>query len=268
MQERLQKVLAAAGVASRRAAEELILQGRVTVDGRTARLGDKADPSTQEIRVDGQPLPRQTGRVYIMMNKPAGFACTLSDPHAERTVVSLLKGVRERVYPVGRLDVDTTGLLLLTNDGEFAYRLTHPKFKVRKTYTAKVIGVPSDSALAKLTQGVMLDDGPASAVSARVLSAHPFGMPRGRGHASLELVIAEGRKRQVRRMLQALGHPAIHLTRTAFGTLRLGSLKPGKWRYLTHNEVEGLLRLADRPSGTPAPGGEARSAHRGRRNRP
>ena len=267
MQERIQKVLAEAGVASRRAAEDLIRRGRVTVDGRPAALGDKADPSAQDIRVDGKLLPRRPAPVYIVMNKPAGFACTLSDPHAERTVVSLLKGVSQRVYPVGRLDVDTTGLLLLTNDGDFAYRLTHPRFRVHKTYVAKVLGVPSASALAALTQGVMLDDGPASAVSARVLSAHPFGLPRGRGYAVVEVVIAEGRKRQVRRMLQAVGHPVIHLTRTAFGTLRLGSLKPGRWRYLTRGEVEDLLRLSERSQQANERAVEARHDRAPRRRR-
>ncbi|MGQ9525920.1 MAG: pseudouridine synthase [Armatimonadota bacterium] len=261
MQERLQKLLAAVGLASRRAAEDLIRAGRVTVDGRPARLGDKADPSTQDIRVDGKPLPREPRRVYIMMNKPAGYACTLSDPHAEQTVVSLLKGVRERVYPVGRLDVDTTGLLLLTNDGDLAYRLTHPRFKVPRTYVAKVVGVPTPSATSALMQGVTLEDGPASAVSVRVLSSHAYGMPRGRGHAVLEIIISQGRKRQVRRMLQAIGHPVIHLTRTAFGTLRLGSLKPGQWRHLTPGEVQDLLRLSGRSQPHTHGGNEPRGDH-------
>ena len=226
-------------MASRRKAEELILAGRVTVDGRVATLGEKADPSVQRVEVDGRPLPLQP-RIYVALNKPVGYTTTVRDPHAKHTVMELLRGLRSRVFPVGRLDVDTSGLLLLTNDGDLANRLMHPRYKVPKTYLARVSGAVTPSELRTLCSGILLDDGPAAALSARVLDVSRTPS-RGCTTTSLvEIIIAEGRKRQVRRMFQALGHPVLELSRVAVGPIRLGQLKEGCWRYLTRREIRSL----------------------------
>jgi 23S rRNA pseudouridine2605 synthase len=231
---RLAKHLARAGVASRRAAEALVAEGRVTVDG--AVVTDPARDVTGEeaIAVDGEAAPAAAARVVYALNKPVGVVSTARDTHGRRTVVDLV-GSSERLYPVGRLDADTTGLILLTNDGDLAYALTHPSFEVPRTYRARVEGRPDERALRTLREGVELDDGRTAPARVRRVGAH-----------ELELTIHEGRKRQVRRMCAAVGHPVVALRRVAFGPLRLGDLEPGRTRRLSAAEVERLRREAHR----------------------
>ena len=232
-EQRVQKLLAAAGIGSRRACEQLIAQGRVAVDGRRVTLGDKASPS-QRVTVDGELVNTDPGLVYYLLNKPRGYVTTVSDPQGRPTVMDLVPS-DPRVFPVGRLDQDTEGLLLLTNDGELTNRLLHPRYQVRKTYVAKVRGSVSRRALRLLQEGVELDDGPARAASARVLAAS--------GDESLvELVLAEGRKREVRRMMGAAKLKVERLARVAFASLELGDISPGKFRPLTGKEIRLLYR--------------------------
>jgi pseudouridine synthase len=226
---RLNRYLASAGLGSRRAVDELIRAGRVTVNGEVRELG-AAVGDGDLVAVDGSPVAPQE-LAYLILHKPSGVVTTASDPQRRRTVLDLVQS-QQRVYPVGRLDRDTTGLLLLTNDGELANRLAHPRHGVDKTYVADVEGDPSPEALRRLADGVELDDGPTARARARRLEA-------GR----LELVIHEGRNRQVRRMCEAVGHPVRRLHRTAYGPLELGTLAPGLWRPLTGEEVA-ALRLA------------------------
>jgi len=237
---RLQKILAHAGVASRRAAEKLIAEGRVTVNGTTVReMGTKADPATDNIRVDGRRLkPADTLR-YILLNKPPGYVTTRSDPQRRPTVIDLLRGVREYVYPVGRLDYDTAGLLLLTNDGDLAARLTHPRHGVERTYEARIAGVPDAGALEHLRRGIPLD-------GRRTLPADVTLLSRGQSDRDgvLMMTIREGRNRQVRRMCEAVGHPVRALTRTRIGPLSDKRLKPGMWRELTLEEIRALKKSA------------------------
>ena len=237
--QRLQKVLAGAGVGSRRACEELIAAGRVTVDGRPAELGDKADPRTAVIHVDGERVVTDPRLVYLALNKPRGVVSTMSDDRGRTSLSDLLgDSVPERVYHVGRLDTDSEGLLLLTNDGDLANRLTHPSFGVAKTYLAEVSGTPAASVRRRLLAGVELDDGPASADSFRVVDSL--------GRASLvEIVLHEGRKHIVRRMLAEVGHPVSRLIRTAVGPVKTGDLKPGRWRALSRREVAALFAAAE-----------------------
>lgn len=210
----------------------MIRAGRVTVDGQPAHLGQKVDPATARVEVDGVPLPIKPGLVYYLLYKPAGVVSTASDPQGRPTVVDLVP--REtRVYPVGRLDVDTEGLLILTNDGDLAERLTHPSHQVPKTYLARVSGEPGRAALRALTDGVQLDDGPGRAQRARLVS-------RRAGEALVEVVMGEGRKREVRRLLAAVGHPVQALVRTAIGPISDPALPPGTWRGLTLDEVRRL----------------------------
>ena len=235
--ERLQKFMARCGVASRRACETLIAQGRVRVNGRTVtEPGFKVDPDQDEVRVDGRVIRPAPGFRYIMLHKPAGYVTTVSDPQGRPTVMALVPADR-RLYPVGRLDLDTEGLLLLTDDGALAHRLTHPRYGVPKVYRARVAGVVGEEALARLRHGVMLDDGPTAPARVRLLRQDPAA-------ALLEIELKEGRKRQVRRMCQAVGHPVLYLRRVAFGPLRLGRLPKGQYRSLTPAEVEALKRAA------------------------
>jgi 23S rRNA pseudouridine2605 synthase len=238
--QRLQKLLARAGFGSRRACEELISAGRVTVDGAVARLGARADPSTQRIELDGVPVVVRDDLVYYLLNKPTGVVTTADDPQGRGTVVELVP--REpRVFPVGRLDVDTSGLLVLTNDGELAQLLTHPRHGVPKTYLAEVDGVPGGGALRTLRRGVFLDDGPTAPAAVRVVQR------RGAG-AAVEITIHEGRTRQVRRMFDAVGHPVRRLVRTRIGPLHDRTLPPGAWRALRSREVRALYEAtASRP---------------------
>ena len=231
---RLAKHLAHAGIASRRGAEALVAEGRVTVDG--AVVTDPARDVTGEeaIAVDGAAVGGAAARVVYALNKPAGVVSTARDTHGRRTVIDLVSS-GERLYPVGRLDADTTGLILLTNDGDLAYALTHPSFEVPRTYRARVEGRPDERALRALREGVELDDGRTAPARVRRVGAH-----------ELELTIHEGRKRQVKRMCAAVGHPVVALRRVAFGPLRLGDLEPGRARRLTAAEVERLRRAAQR----------------------
>jgi 23S rRNA pseudouridine2605 synthase len=223
-------------VASRRAAEQLIVEGRVRVDGRVVnRLGSRVDPGHARIEVDGRRVQAAKDFVYIALNKPAGVVSTASDPQGRQTVLDLVDE-KPRLVPVGRLDADTSGLLLLTNHGELHHRLTHPRFQVPKTYEAEVEGVVRGETLRKLRRGVRLDDGIARAVAAR-----ERGRAKGRTH--LEIVMTEGRKREVRRMLASVGHPVRRLSRTAFGPIPLGQLRSGTSRRLSSQEIGALLEL-------------------------
>lgn len=229
-------MLARAGFGSRRACEELIAAGRVTIDGRRAVLGDRVDPQRDRVEVDGVPVAIRHGLVYYLLNKPAGVVTTARDPQGRPTVVGLVPAT-PRVFPVGRLDADTEGLLLLTNDGELAHLLTHPRYGVAKTYLAEVEGVPSPAALRRLRHGVLLDDGPTAPARARLVQA-------GGRTSALEVTIHEGRNRQVRRMCEAVGHPVRRLVRTRIGPLRDARLGPGEWRELRAEEVRRLYAAA------------------------
>ena len=226
---RLAKFLANGGVASRRAAEGLIADGRVTVAGEIVRDPARGVDGSEPVAVDGRPVALPADRVVYAVNKPAGVVSTARDTHGRPTVVGLVPADR-RLYPVGRLDADTTGLILLTDDGELANRLTHPRYGVPRTYRAKVLGGPvPERALQALRRGVELDDGPTAPAQVRQLRP-----------GVLEIVIREGRKRQVRRMCEAVGHPVSALERIAFGPLRLGRLKPGAHRLVDADEVDAL----------------------------
>jgi len=233
--ERLQKVLAAAGVASRRVVEEYIAAGRVTVDGRTAELGQRVTPE-QHVEVDGTPVQLDGEQRYVVLNKPTGVVSSMSDDRGRRDLAEFTAGYPERLYNVGRLDYDTSGLLLLTNDGELAHVLAHPSFGVEKTYVAKVRGRVAPATVTRLRAGIELDDGPIAADAARVTGTS--------GDTSLvELTIHSGRNRVVRRMLDAVGHPVLELVRRQFGPLRLGSLGSGRSRDVTPVELGALLKL-------------------------
>jgi 23S rRNA pseudouridine2605 synthase len=234
--ERLQKVLARAGFGSRRAAEALIAAGRVTVDGETAHLGQRADPRRQRVEVDGIPVAARDDLVYYLVNKPRRVVTTAHDPQGRPTVLELVP-LEPRVFPVGRLDYDTEGLLILTNDGELAHRLAHPRHAVEKAYLAEVEGVPSRAALRRLREGVTLDDGPAAAARAHVVA-------RDGESAALEIVVHEGRNRLVRRLCDAVGHPVRRLVRTRVGPVTDRRLAPGAWRPLSQREVRALYAAA------------------------
>lgn len=243
--ERLQKLLADAGVASRRAAERLILEGRVRVNGNIVReLGSRADPERDDVSVDGIEVETRPLRVYLILHKPRGYVTTAHDEQGRKTVMDLVYKTRERVYPVGRLDLDSEGLLLLTNDGELAQRLTHPRHAVEKEYLALVRGTPDDEALRRLRRGVTLDDGRTTAPALIEHARSPGGEPAPEGHSWLRVVLSEGRKRQVRRMCDAAGHPVERLIRTRIGPLRLRGLVPGRVRELTPQEVARLRESA------------------------
>ena len=233
--DRVQKILSQAGVASRRASEQLMLEGRVTVNGTTVReLGTKADPAADDIRVDGRRVKLPERHRYVLLNKPRGYVTTRSDPHKRPTVVDLI-GAREYIYPVGRLDFDSEGLLILTNDGDLAARLTHPSHGVNRVYEARVLGIPDARDLQRLSRGVVID-------GRRTEPAQIELMPGKRDdeHATLRITIHEGRNRQVRKMCDTIGHPVERLRRVAIGPLRDARLKPGQWRDLTVEEVARL----------------------------
>ena len=234
MTERLQKILASRGVCSRRKAEELLNAGRVSVNGNVAHLGESADPDTDEILLDGKPLPSKSEYVYIMLNKPRGFVTTLSDEKGRKNAAQLVADCGVRVYPVGRLDMDSEGLLLFTNDGEFANSLMHPKHEVDKTYRVTVDGFTPEN-LEKLKMPVTLDG--YTIRKPGVSLARP---PRADGRAEILVTIHEGRNRQVRRMCAMAGMTVLRLQRIAEGQLKLGDLPKGKWRHLTEEEVRAL----------------------------
>lgn len=236
--ERLQKVLAAAGVASRRVCEQYIVEGRIRVNGTVVtELGTRIDPATDLVDVDGVAVQLDTAKRYLMLNKPAGVVSTMSDENGRPDLSRYAQQAGERIYNVGRLDAETTGLLVLTNDGELAHVLAHPSFGVEKTYLATVRGVVKGETLRRLRQGVELDDGMIAADKVRIV-----GEPVG-GRTIVEVTLHSGRNRIVRRMLAAVGHPVIELVRRQFGPLRLGSLGAGRMRDLTKVEVGALLSL-------------------------
>jgi 23S rRNA pseudouridine2605 synthase len=234
---RLQKVLAAAGIGSRRRCDELIAAGRVEVDGvRVREMGRRVDPATAVIKVDGLRIPTEaSGLVYLVLNKPRGVVSTITDPHGRPNLGDYVHGRRERLFHVGRLDADTEGLILLTNDGALAHRLAHPSYGVPKTYLAEVTGPLARDVGARLRSGVELDDGIVSVDSFRVVG-------RSAGRVMVELVVHEGRKHVVRRLLEAIGHPVQRLVRTHIGKVSLGELRPGRTRVLTRAEVGELYR--------------------------
>ncbi|MBU0482107.1 MAG: rRNA pseudouridine synthase [Proteobacteria bacterium] len=234
MNERLQKILASAGICSRRQAEKYILSGRVAVDGEVVTsLGTKADPGLQNIEFDGHPLS-SPDKICILLHKPRGFVTTMSDPQGRPTVTTLLKGLKSRVYPVGRLDLDTSGALLLTNDGDLAQRLLHPSNEINRTYDALVRGVPAGKDLQRLARGIMLEGRKTWPADLEVLHQTPH-------ETLIRIVIHEGRKRQVRKIFAAIGHPVKELKRVAYGGLWLENIPEGKYRLLTQNDIRKLF---------------------------
>jgi pseudouridine synthase len=247
---RLARFLAAAGVASRRKAEECIRQGRVSVNGQVVtRVATEVDPGRDRVTLDGRPLQPER-RLYVMLNKPAGYVSTVHDPQGRPTVLDLLPDLGVRLFPVGRLDLDTEGLLLLTNDGGFSQRVAHPRHQTGKVYEALVQGRVDGDGLQRLLRGVMVEGTLARAERARIVA-------RQGENTVLEICLHEGRKRQVRRMCAAIGHPVLRLRRTAVGPLTLGGLRPGEYRLLSEEEVESLLQGRRRPS---RPSGRRRPA--------
>ncbi|ADH60899.1 pseudouridine synthase [Thermoanaerobacter mathranii subsp. mathranii str. A3] len=233
---RLQKYLAECGIASRRKCEEYILQGRVKVNGKEVKeLGVKINPDVDIIEFDDKIVRREKKKVYIMLNKPTGYITSVKDQFGRPTVMDLVK-VKERIYPVGRLDYDTSGLLLLTNDGEIANILMHPRHEIAKTYIAKIKGIPTEEELERFRNGLLIEDYVTSKAEIKVLTVK-------KGTSVVEIKIHEGKNRQVRKMCEAIGHPVISLMRTKIGELSLEGLKPGEWRYLTNKEIDYLKSL-------------------------
>ena len=240
MAERLQKILSQAGVASRRAAEKLIAEGRVTVNGElVTEPGSKADLSRDRIAVDGREIQGEEEKVYFLLNKPKGYISTARDERGRKTVLDLLAEVPERIYPIGRLDNATEGLLLLTNDGELMNALLHPKYEVHKTYLARLRGIPTEAELARLREGIELEDGMTAPARARLVEQSPE-----RNESRVEIIIHEGRNRQVRRMCSAIGHEVTALKRTEFAGLSLSGTARGHYRRLTDTELAHLKTLA------------------------
>jgi 23S rRNA pseudouridine2605 synthase len=234
---RLQKVIAGAGVSSRRTAETMIAEGRVTVNGQVMRKpGTRVDPERDHVKVDGRHLKVKEPYAYLVLNKPRGYVCSLSDPEGRPTISDLLPGVRLRIFPVGRLDFDSEGMLLLTNHGELAQALLHPRYHVSKVYLIKVKGVLTDEEIRRLERGVQLEDGMTSPAAVRKIR-------KATENSWLEITIHEGRKRQIKRMLETVGHQVLKLKRVKFGPLTLGDLPPGHYRYLTDREANSLREL-------------------------
>ncbi len=230
---RIQKAIAASGLMSRRAAEEAMVDGRVALNGKSVVLGDRVDPDEDVLTVDGIPVPVSEDVETYLVNKPVGVISSASDTHGRPTVVELVDTTK-RLYPVGRLDADSEGLILVSNDGELTNRVTHPRFGVTKQYLAEVEGEISKAAIRRLTEGVELDDGPARAVSARLVDSD-------RGRSLVEVVMMEGRNREVRRMLEFVGYPVTRLVRTAIGALTDSTLRPGEYRRITAGDIQRLL---------------------------
>jgi len=237
VEERIQKIIARMGVASRRGAEEIIAEGRVTVNGAPATIGMKVDPSNSHIKVDGKLLFRPEPKVYLMLNKPKSVVSSLADPQGRPTVKDYLKGVRYRVFPVGRLDYDSEGLILLTNDGDFSNALLHPSKEIAKTYVVKVKGIMPEEKVGKLRQGIRLEDGKTQPARVRFIR-------ESEANSWIEITITEGKKRQVRRMVEAVGHPALKLRRISIGGVKLAGLKIGELRPLTAKELQTLKQEA------------------------
>jgi pseudouridine synthase len=241
LSQRVNRILSLAGITSRRNADEWIQTGRVAVNGEVVREpGTKAVWGTDDIRVDGRPIAAPSDRLYLMLNKPFGYVCSLRDPEGRPVVTDLLTGIKERVYPVGRLDFDSLGLLLLTNDGEWAHRLTHPRFHVSKTYKVTVQGEVSESTLQRLRSGVYLEEGFSGPAKVNLIG-------RRGDLTDLRITVTSGRKRLVRRMIEAVECRVVHLIRTGFGTLELGKLKIGRYRRLEPDEVEAMKKLTGLP---------------------
>jgi 23S rRNA pseudouridine2605 synthase len=235
MKERLQKIIAAAGISSRRVAEKMIVDGRVTVNDAVVRqLGAKADVGADEIRVDGKLILPEEAKIYLLLHKPRGYMTTLHDPERRAVVTDLLSGIPERIFPVGRLDYDSEGLLFLTNDGDFSQRVQHPRFKIPKTYIVKIDGSLTKNEFRALSDGIKLPDGNFKPENLQIKRTN-------RKSSWLALTIAEGRNRLIRRGLESLGHPVIRLIRTAIADISLGNMKAGTFRHLTKKEVEHLL---------------------------
>lgn len=255
--ERLQKVLARAGIGSRRACERLIEDGRVTVDDHRAQIGERANPQTQDIRVDGKPIPKPQPKLYLMLHKPRGPITTTHDPRGRTTVMDLVDiptsetgGRPIRLYPVGRLDADSEGLLLLTNDGRLTHHLTHPSFEHDRVYRVRVLGYPEDETLDRWREGIVLDGRRSRFDRVEIVS-------RKGEHTWLRVTLHEGRKHIVRRIVAAMGHPADRLIRVRMGPLKLGDLPAGEWRYLREGELRALQQevgiqgsVSDRSTGT------------------
>lgn len=235
---RLQKLLADAGIGSRRACEKIISAARVSVDGRVVtELGLKVDADESQVLVDGNPI-RVEKSVYLALNKPKGYITTCRDPHVKTGVLELVSEVRERVFPVGRLDKDTEGLLLLTNDGEWANRISHPRYEVEKVYLVTVKGSPSSAVLKRLEKGIELDKGEKTAPCKVSLERANLK----ENQSTLEIRLIEGKKRQIRRMFKGIGHPVVSILRTQIGPIKLGRLAPGTWRQLSAAEIRGFPR--------------------------
>jgi len=234
---RLQKFLAESGVASRRKSEELIEQGKVKVNGNTARIGDKINPKRDTVTVNGKKIVKQKSHTYIMLHKPRGFITTMSDEMDRKCVAQLIRDVPGRVYPVGRLDRDSEGMLLFTNDGEFANAMTHPTRHVPKTYRVTVRPSVNEEQITKLTTGIMIDDRMTSPCEVRIVT-------REEGRVVLEIILHEGRNRQIRKMCEEVGLEVARLKRTAIGSIKLGMLKQGDYRELTEDEVRKLMIAA------------------------
>ena len=233
---RLQKYLAECSIASRRGSEKIINEGRVSVNGEIAHVGQSVDPATDAVLCDGNSVEPDT-KVYVVLNKPPGVVTTAKDTHNRKTVVDLITGVSVRIFPVGRLDMDVTGTLLLTNDGELTNRLSHPRYEVDKVYHAWVKGIVQDDALKKLSQGVMLEDGITAPAQAKILKTQ-------RETTLVRITVHEGRKRLVKRMCAAVGHPINNLRRISIGSINTQGLQPGEWRYLYTHETKTLIHLA------------------------
>lgn len=242
--ERIQKVMATAGVASRRHCEAMIAAGLVKVNGRVVtEPGTKVDPQKDKIQVDGETLRLSTRKYYLLMYKPRGYVTTMSDEKGRKQVTDLLKGIMARVYPVGRLDYDSEGLLLLTNDGELTFALTHPSHLVHKTYLARVEGIPKKDQLEQMSKGLNLEDGPTAPAQVRLVGQHD-------GNALVEVTIHEGRNRQIRRMFEHIGYRVLRLKRIKMGDLSLETMRPGEYRHLSELEVSQLMALAGLKTGT------------------
>ena len=249
---RLQKFLAECGVASRRESEGYIADGRVTINGRAAKIGDTVDPRADTVLLDGSPV-RRDDKVYIVLHKPKGVITSAKDTHDRKTVLDCVQGAGGRVFPVGRLDLDVSGALILTNDGELAYRLTHPKYQVNKVYLAWVQGKMPQEAAQRLTEGVALEDGITAPGQCRIVKQNETS-------TLIRLIIHEGRKRLVKRMCAAVGHPVRDLRRLSVGTVCAAGLIPGEWRYLTDDEVRSLRQMTGLRNGMPDPAGPPRVA--------
>lgn len=232
---RLQKFMAECGVASRRKSEEIIRAGRVTVNGeKITKMGFIIDPETDIVMVDNKLIKKEKKKIYIALNKPKGYVSTVSDQFNRKTVLDLIKGINERIYPVGRLDYDTTGLLLLTNDGHLAYKLTHPSHMINKTYIAKVKGIPNQYELDKFKSGLVIDGYKTSKADIKILK-------KSSKYSILKIVIHEGRNRQVRKMCEEINHPVMELDRIAIGCISYRGIEQGKWRYLKKDEINYLI---------------------------